>query len=114
VGSGIVLVVDDESFVRGAVNGAGAIRLYGPPRRERTGWNRCLSKTCFRLASRASRPHYAGSGQEALRQMRLMDGNIPVILSSGFNEAEAIARSRERVLPDSFKSRTRRLRSPAR
>jgi CheY-like chemotaxis protein len=30
------------------------------------------------------------SGQEALRQMRLMDGNIPVILSSGFNEAEAI------------------------
>jgi FixJ family two-component response regulator len=32
------------------------------------------------------------SGEEALRGMKLLDRNVPVILSSGFNEVEAVRR----------------------
>jgi CheY-like chemotaxis protein len=48
------------------------------------------------------------SGEEALQKMRLIDPRLPVVLSSGYNEVEAIRRFTEKDSRAFCKNRTRR------
>jgi PAS domain S-box-containing protein len=93
-GSGMVLVVDDEDLVRGAVkatlhrfgysvllaeNGQQAVELF-----------RATHADLCAVVLDMTMP--VMSGEEALRQLRVIDPSVPVILSSGFSEAEAVRR----------------------
>ena len=90
-GGGKVLVVDDEEIVRKmakqvlerykfrvllAEDGARGVELY---RRESDGIDCVLLDLTMPVMN----------GEEALKRMRQMRDDVPVILSSGYNEAEA-------------------------
>jgi two-component system, cell cycle sensor histidine kinase and response regulator CckA len=91
---GLVLVIDDESVVRKfarhtlerhgftaveAENGSRGVDIF----RECAGQLRAVVLDLTMPVM---------SGEEALAQMKAIDGNIPVILSSGFNEHQAVQR----------------------
>jgi PAS domain S-box-containing protein len=93
-GSGTVLVIDDEPFVRNTAKAT----------LERYGYS-VIAAMDGREGVELFRKHEAAirlvlldltmpvmSGEEALRIIRTINPNIPVVLSSGFNEVEAIRR----------------------
>ena len=93
-GRGKVLIVDDEKIVRIA---AGATLL-------RHGYE-ILEAECGRQAIDVFRANHHSialvlldltmpgmTGEEAMRELQSIDRNVPVLLSSGFNEAEAVRR----------------------
>ena len=93
-GTGTVLVADDEAFVRRAAKGA----------LERQGYRVLLAEN-GREAVDLLRGHGAEislvlldltmpvlGGEEALRELRRVRPDVKIVLSSGFNEAEAIQR----------------------
>jgi PAS domain S-box-containing protein len=93
-GRGKVLIVDDEKIVRIA---AGAtLRRHG---------YEILEAECGRQAIDVFRADHHSialvlldltmpgmTGEEAMRELQSIDRNVPVLLSSGFNEAEAVRR----------------------
>ena len=93
-GSGLVLVVDDEASVRDVAtntlerygytvipveNGKGAIEVF----KQRSGE---VTMVLLDLTMPVL------SGEETLRQMQAIRADVPVLLSSGFNEVEAVQR----------------------
>jgi PAS domain S-box-containing protein len=93
-GSGTVLVIDDEPFVRTTAKAT----------LERYGYN-VITAMDGREGVELLRKHQAAirvvlldltmpvmNGEEALRIIRTINPTIPVVLSSGFNEVEAIRR----------------------
>jgi PAS domain S-box-containing protein len=93
-GTGVVMVVDDEEVVRRTVktalqrygysvlvaeNGQDAIDLYREVHER-------LSAVVLDMTMPVM------GGEEALRHLKDIDASVPVILSSGFNEVEAIRR----------------------
>jgi CheY-like chemotaxis protein len=93
-GTGTILVADDEAFVRRAVKSA----------LERQGYQVLLAEN-GREAVDLLRAHGAEvrvvlldltmpllGGEEALRELRRVRPDVSIVLSSGFNEAEAIQR----------------------
>jgi PAS domain S-box-containing protein len=93
-GAGMVLVVDDEDIVRRTVkaslqrygysvllaeNGQHAVELFRDAHAD-------LCAVVLDMTMPVM------SGEEALRQLRVIDPSVPVILSSGFSEAEAVRR----------------------
>jgi PAS domain S-box-containing protein len=93
-GSGTVLLVDDEPVVRQTATAS----------LERYGYEVITAENGKQGVDRFGERHEAlsavvldmtmpvMSGQEALRRMRAIDPHVPVVLSSGFNEVEAIRR----------------------
>ena len=92
--SGLILLIDDEAVVRSfarhtlerrgytviqAENGARGLELFSENVRQ-------LRAVVLDLTMPVM------SGEEALARMRALDSTVPVILSSGFNEAQAIQR----------------------
>lgn len=93
-GRGKVLIVDDEKIVR--IAAGAALRRHG---------YEILEAECGRQAIdvfRANRHSIAlvlldltmpgMTGEEAMRELQSIERNVPVLLSSGFNEAEAVRR----------------------
>ncbi len=93
-GSGVILVIDDEETVRRiakltlerygytvllAENGECGLEVF----RREAGRIRCVLLDLMMPVM---------SGEEALDRMRELEGGIPVILSSGFNEVETLRR----------------------
>jgi CheY-like chemotaxis protein len=93
-GTGTVLLVDDEESVRAlaarmlsrlgftaltAADGREAVRTF----RERAGDIACVIMDL-------TMPHM--DGEEAFRELRRIRSDIPVLLSSGYNEQEAVQR----------------------
>jgi PAS domain S-box-containing protein len=93
-GRGLVLVVDDEPVVRKtAVNGLernGYAVVTTEDGREGLERFRELHSRLKLVILDMTMP--VMSGEETLREMRLINARIPVILSSGYSEAEAIRR----------------------
>jgi two-component system cell cycle sensor histidine kinase/response regulator CckA len=93
-GQGKVLIVDDEKIVRVA---AGAtLRRHG---------YEVLEAECGRQAIDIFGPNHSSialvlldltmpgmTGEEVMRELQSIDRNVPVLLSSGFNEVEAVRR----------------------
>jgi PAS domain S-box-containing protein len=93
-GTGLVLVVDDEEVVRRTVKSA--LQRFGytilVAENGKDGLD-LFRETHDRLAAVVlDMTMPVVSGEEALRGMKLLDRNVPVILSSGFNEVEAVRR----------------------
>jgi CheY-like chemotaxis protein len=93
-GSGTILVVDDEETVRKtahhtlerygyevvtANDGAEALELFRPRPKE-------FALVLLDLTMPVM------SGEETLRQLRLADSSVRVLLTSGYNEVEAVGR----------------------
>jgi two-component system, cell cycle sensor histidine kinase and response regulator CckA len=93
-GTGTILVVDDEAIVRKT-----AVASL-----ERYGYHVITAEDGYQGVSRFTELHAdlslvildmtmpVMSGGEALRRMRTINPGVPVVLSSGFNEMEAIQR----------------------
>jgi two-component system, cell cycle sensor histidine kinase and response regulator CckA len=92
-GAGTILVADDEAFVRGAAKSA----------LERQGYRVLLAENGRRAVDLLRGHAEVGlvlldltmpvlGGEEALRELRRVRPQVKIVLSSGFNEAEAIQR----------------------
>jgi two-component system, cell cycle sensor histidine kinase and response regulator CckA len=94
VGSGTILVVDDEDVVRrtskAALERFGYSVVLAENGREGVELLRDLSENIKLVLLDLTMP--VMSGEEALYEIRLIRPDIKVVLSSGFNEAEAIQR----------------------
>ena len=93
-GDGLVLVVDDEETVRRAVKSAlqryGYSVLVAGNGGEGVNLFREIHSELVAVVLDMTMP--VMSGEEALRHMRELNPQVPVILSSGFNEVEAVRR----------------------
>lgn len=93
-GNGIVLVVDDEAVVRKIA--AASLKRYGyvtvtaDNGREGVDLFRASHNELTMVLLDLTMP--VMDGEEALRQIRAIDPEIPVVLSSGFKESEAVRR----------------------
>jgi CheY-like chemotaxis protein len=93
-GTGTVLVIDDEEAVRNTARNT--LEFYGYQVLEAENGERGVE------IFRQNRPHISlvlldltmpvMGGEETLRRIREMSSRVPVILSSGFNESEALRR----------------------
>jgi PAS domain S-box-containing protein len=93
-GKGLILVVDDEPFVRGAAREA--LERYGYTVLVAEDGERGL-EVLRREANRIdcvvldlTMPGM--SGEETLARMKAIDDSVPIMLSSGFNEVQAVER----------------------
>jgi nitrogen-specific signal transduction histidine kinase/ActR/RegA family two-component response regulator len=93
-GEGLVLVVDDEEMVRRTVKTAleryGYSVLVAENGQEGLDTFRAVHERLIAAVLDMTMP--VMSGEEALRRMKEVDPRVPVILSSGFNEVEAVRR----------------------
>jgi CheY-like chemotaxis protein len=93
-GSGIVLVVDDEEVVRRTVKCTlqryGYSVLLAENGQEGVDVFREMHDRIAAVVLDMTMP--VMGGEEALRRMKAVARNVPVILSSGFNEVEAVRR----------------------
>ncbi len=94
IGQGTVLMVDDEEIVRRT--GKTALEAYGYSVLLAENGQRGVDlfreshSRIFAVVLDMTMP--VMGGEEALRRMREIDSSVPVILSSGFNEVEAVRR----------------------
>jgi two-component system, cell cycle sensor histidine kinase and response regulator CckA len=93
-GYGTILVIDDEQIVRHTaktmLESYGYSVLVAENGREGVDLFRLVHEKVALVILDMSMP--VMSGEETLRNLRLIDSETPVILSSGFNEVEAIRR----------------------
>jgi PAS domain S-box-containing protein len=94
VGTGTILVVDDESVVRDIATTAlkryGYTALTANNGREGVDLFRASHKELAMVLLDLTMP--VMNGEQALVQMKAIDSDVPVVLTSGFNETEAIRR----------------------
>ena len=93
-GEGTVLIVDDEEIVRRTAHTALQRYGYSVVLAENGRQGVELFRECHRqlFAVILDMTMPVMGGEEALRHMRETNPNVPVILSSGFNEVEAVRR----------------------
>ena len=105
-GSGTVLVVDDEEVVRNTARAMleryGYSVLLAHDGQEAVDLYRAAPDRIAVVLLDLTMPVMGGA--EAFRQLRLIRPNVRVILSSGYNEVEAIAALPPRGSPDSFRN----------
>jgi PAS domain S-box-containing protein len=93
-GSGTVLVVDDESVVRKIATASlkryGYVVLTADNGREAVERFRALHREIALVLLDLTMPLM--NGEEALMHMRAIDPDVPIVLSSGYNEMEAVRR----------------------
>ncbi|MEX2264040.1 MAG: response regulator [Bryobacteraceae bacterium] len=93
-GSGTILVVDDEPMVRNAVKSMleryGYEAVLAENGQEAVDLFRVLAEKISVVLLDMTMP--VMGGEEALRQLKLIRPDVPVILSSGYNEVETIRR----------------------
>ncbi len=91
-GGGMVLVVDDEAMVRettrAMLEDAGYTVLTANDGQQGVALFRARAAEIAAVVLDMTMPRMGG--EEAFREMRLIDERVPVILSSGFNEQEAV------------------------
>ena len=93
-GTGVVLVVDDEEIVRRTAKSAlqryGYTVLLAENGQEGVDLFREMHARLSTVVLDMTMP--VMGGEEALRRLKAIDPRVPVILSSGFNEVEAVRR----------------------